>query len=249
MQDIPQEKIKMVTYAEIDVQLQGRNRESRKYANNTYWQRRGENIALKLHNTDIVTLYQNGDMTLNTGGWYTVTTKERINRVLPRVFYLNQEKGRWFISNRLDDATYVYMDGMRITSEWDVEGAGIYEPKADKSLREKVRKYANLCTSEIPLEMPSGGDCWMCSFKSQDGKILGDTTDSEHLDSHMEEGYVVPSLVWNALVEAGYSPDKQIAHSIAFGSPNFESYLATGSDMVNRAVYKYVLLRKGIVAR
>ena len=39
--------------------------------------RRGENIALKLHNTDIVTLYPTGDMSLNTGGWYTVTTKER----------------------------------------------------------------------------------------------------------------------------------------------------------------------------
>jgi len=97
----------MVTYAEINAQLQGRNLESRKYANNTYWQRRGENIALKLHNTDIVMLYPNGDMTLNTGGWYTVTTKERINRVLPRVFYLHQEKGRWFVVNRLDDATHV----------------------------------------------------------------------------------------------------------------------------------------------
>tara|TARA_B100000949_G_scaffold233687_1_gene250731 strand:+ start:246 stop:965 length:720 start_codon:yes stop_codon:yes gene_type:complete len=239
----------MVTYAEIDAQLQGRNRESRKYANNTYWQRRGENIALKLHNTDIVTLYPTGDMTLNTGGWYTVTTKERINRVLPRVFYLHQEKGRWFVVNRLDDETYVFMDGMKITSEWKVEGSGIYEPKADKAVREKVRRYANLCTSEIPLEMPSGGDCWFCAFKTQDGKALGDTTDDEHLDQHMEEGYVVPSLVWNALEEAGYDPTKQIAHAVAFGAPNFDSYLNMGSDIVNRAVYKYILLRKGIVGR
>ena len=239
----------MVTYAEIDAQLQGRNRESRKYANNTYWQRRGENIALKLHNTDIVTLYPTGDMTLNTGGWYTVTTKERINRALPRVFYLHQEKGRWFVVNRLDDETYVFMDGMRITSEWKVEGSGIYEPKADKAIREKVRRYANLCTSEIPLEMPSGGDCWSCSFRTQEGKALGDTFGDDHLDHHMDEGYVVPSLVWNALEESGYEPNKHIAHSIAFGSPNFESYLDMGSDMVNRAVYKYVLLRKGIIAK
>jgi len=239
----------MVTYAEIDAQLQGRNRESRKYANNTYWQRRGENIALKLHNTDIVTLYPTGDMSLNTGGWYTLTTKERINRVLPRVFYLHQEKGRWFVVNRLDDATYIFIDGMRITSEWGVEGAGIYDPKADKEIREKVRRYANLCTSEIPLEMPSGGDCWFCAFKTQDGKALGDTTDDEHLDQHMEEGYVVPSLVWNALEESGYDSTKQIAHAVAFGAPNSDSYLNMGSVMVNRAVYKYILLRKGIVAR
>ena len=239
----------MVTYAEIDAQLQGRNLESRKYANNTYWQRRGENIALKLHNTDIVTLYPTGDMTLNTGGWYTVTTKERINRVLPRVFYLHQEKGRWFVVNRLDDTTYVFIDGMRITSEWDVEGAGIYDPKADRELKKKVRRYANLCMSHIPLPMPSGGDCWSCSFKTQVGTTFGDITDDDHLESHMEEDYVVPSLVWNALEESGYEPNKHIAHSIAFGSPNFESYLDMGSDMVTSSVYKYILLRKGLVGR
>jgi len=239
----------MVTYAEIDAQLQGRNRESRKYANNTYWQRRGENIALKLHNTDIVTLYPNGDMSLNTGGWYTITTKERINRVLPRVFSLYQDKGRWFLRNRIDNVTYGYMDRMRITSDWDVEGAGIYDPKADRELKKRVQRYATLCMAHIPLPMPSGGDCWDCALKTQEGVTLGDTTGADHLDSHVEEEYIVPSLVWNALKESGYSPEKDAVYSFAFGVPDMEWFSNRGSEIVTHSVYKYILLRKGLVGR
>jgi hypothetical protein len=81
----------MQSYQEADEQLTGRCHKRRKIANNTWLERRSTNfdsdiedpddeIAVRLHNTDVVTFRRDGAITLNTGGWFTVTTKERINR-------------------------------------------------------------------------------------------------------------------------------------------------------------------------
>lgn len=71
-------------FEQYDAQLQGRNRESRKVGNNTYLKRRGDDtIAVRLHDTDVVTYHRNGDIVLDTGGWMTVTTKDRINSFIP----------------------------------------------------------------------------------------------------------------------------------------------------------------------
>ncbi len=66
--------------------LNGRNR--RKYARNTYFERISENvIGVKLHNTYIVTVSKESPtIVLNTGGWETVTTRQRINSVLNMFF-------------------------------------------------------------------------------------------------------------------------------------------------------------------
>lgn len=56
-------------------------RDTRKVANNTYLQRRSEGrLAVKLHNTDILTFHPDGSVVFTTGGWKTMTTKERMNR-------------------------------------------------------------------------------------------------------------------------------------------------------------------------
>lgn len=39
-------------------------------------------IAVQLHNTDVVTFFKDGRIAVNTGGWFTKTTKERINSCL-----------------------------------------------------------------------------------------------------------------------------------------------------------------------
>lgn len=61
-------------------------RTSRKIGNNTYLERRyfdsHEPIAVRLHNTDIVIFHDNGVAALYSGGWQTVTTKDRLNKVL-----------------------------------------------------------------------------------------------------------------------------------------------------------------------
>lgn len=55
-------------------------RESKKLCNNTYLHRIDQDtIAIKLWSTDVVTFHRNGDVVLNSGGWRTVTTRDRMN--------------------------------------------------------------------------------------------------------------------------------------------------------------------------
>lgn len=73
---------------------------SRKVANNTYAQRRDESsIAIKLHATDVVTHHRDGRIVLNTGGWHTVTTKQRMNDFTPRYVQVFSDKGRWMVAH------------------------------------------------------------------------------------------------------------------------------------------------------
>jgi hypothetical protein len=49
-------------------------------------------IAVRLHSTHIVKFYEDGRVTLHTGGWRTVTTKDRINEFITgRVYQKNHD--------------------------------------------------------------------------------------------------------------------------------------------------------------
>lgn len=93
-----------------------RNKESGyKLANNTRLQKRGNAFAVRLHETDIVMIRPDGTYRLNTGGWRTVTTKDRINSFIHRGI-LSQRKSIWY----LGDTTFY--DGMLIDSDGKVIG-------------------------------------------------------------------------------------------------------------------------------
>ena len=68
-----------MNYKNANDKLQGRCKDSRKIANNTYLKRRGQDIAVMLHETDIVIFHPNNTFTLNSGGYRTRTTKARMN--------------------------------------------------------------------------------------------------------------------------------------------------------------------------
>jgi hypothetical protein len=86
--------------------------DSRKLENNTYLIRQnvhwadkdGEHqtergpIAVRLHTTDVVTFHRDGIIELDTGGWYTVTTKDRMNKYLPPPFKIFSERGTWHVA-------------------------------------------------------------------------------------------------------------------------------------------------------
>lgn len=66
------------------------DRDRRKLAHNTYVERVSDaTIAVVYHWTPIVTYNANGSVTLNSGGFHTVTTSHRMHRLTPdnvRVF-------------------------------------------------------------------------------------------------------------------------------------------------------------------
>jgi hypothetical protein len=88
-----------MNYAEMLNLVNGKtNRKERKIGNNTYAEiEYDRSISVNLHGTDVVRFYPNGLVKLNSGGWRTHTTKQRINKYSPvKIFQKNFE---WFLAD------------------------------------------------------------------------------------------------------------------------------------------------------
>jgi hypothetical protein len=85
----------------------------RKLANNTYLQiEENETFSIRLYLTDIIRYFPNGDIELNSGGWQTVTTKDRFRRFLPRDVSVYSENGVWHVLTSFD--YFVFEDGIMV---------------------------------------------------------------------------------------------------------------------------------------
>lgn len=94
--EVEEEEVRHPNFAKYDNMLQGRNFEKKKLDNNTYAHRKEDgSIGIRLHNTDVVTFYPNGDFKLNSGGWHTMTTKDRINNFVPNGYHISQKNYIW----------------------------------------------------------------------------------------------------------------------------------------------------------
>jgi hypothetical protein len=174
-----------------DLLSRGRNG-NKKIANNTYLHSVNEGVAIKFHNTDVVVIRPNGTYLLQNGGFLTRTTKERINEFTPAK--LSQRKGLWYML----DGT-VFNDGVVINEKGEpLNSVKDNTEELKKKLDKMVSKYIkDFATEAIKngLELPSAGDCFMCQFNSED---------VDHLFSHIEESYFVPSLLFNAIKSRNY---------------------------------------------
>ena len=203
-------------YQALDERLTGRCKDSRKVANHTYLVRRGGDIALRLHKTDVVTVHPDDSITLSSGGWKTVTTKERISAY----HRVSSRKGIWY----LEDGSLFY-DGVTIGADRKavnpVDGASYENRVAD--LKKAIKKYAKgFADNASTLTIPSSGDCWGC--------MRGEPLGLDHYFLHMEEGYYVPSLLGNAIIAKGYA------------NPGFIYGLCqTGSWQTYKLVYDFLL--------
>jgi len=232
-----------MNYQKANDLLQGRCKNSRKLANNTYLQRRdnGE-IAVLLHNTDIVTFKPNGVTVLNSGGWRTPTTKARINDYSPAHIY--QSGGVWYMG-RYNAESPLFEDGIEIGSDGLPLNPVFNDQQKDKKRRallRKIKAYAKLCADSCPIPEPSGGDCWGCYFVSEDGQSAMGT---DHLLSHFDESYVVPSLVYRACKRYGISP---IAGAYLTGQQNIGSFDQVAKKQIEKAVYRFIKNEFGIAA-
>lgn len=228
----------------------------KRIANNTVkYERPNGDIVYRLHNTDVVTKHVDGTFTLNSGGWKTPTTKDRINLYAPARVYSG--KGLWYVGGYKKPPMLFY-DGIRINAE----GQDINPPvvassieKDAKALKAKITKFVRLIDDCETLPTPDSGDCWHCMMfqaeKARDNKpsanqmnpgASGPFGDTEHLISHMDEGYVHGSLLVNAMRWAGYS-DEGI--SIYYGMAQREG--RGNRDTFKRAVRRYLKRKLGLV--
>lgn len=77
-------------------------------------------IAVSYHGTKVVTAHADGTFTLNSGGYRTPTTKDRINEYSPARVW--QERGVWYLAGRNQDGSLdwskagrvKFFDGIRV---------------------------------------------------------------------------------------------------------------------------------------
>ncbi len=101
------------TYTEA-AELLG-SRDSLKIGHNTYLERMlSDDIGIRLHATTIVAFLAEGGVILNSGGWQTVTTKERMNRYLPAGVSVVRNKKAWYVLDREAMNETEFSDGMLI---------------------------------------------------------------------------------------------------------------------------------------
>lgn len=104
-----------MTHSEAVRMVRGKtNRDRRKVGNNTYAEILPDgSVGIMLHSTYVVKIHPDNSTTLNTGGWYTTTTKDRINQYAPvRVF---QRRGEWMLGDNTP-----FEDGMVVNGKLDV---------------------------------------------------------------------------------------------------------------------------------
>jgi hypothetical protein len=174
------------TYSELAEYLtKGKNKDNRPIANNTRVIRRAENmIAIRLHNTDIITFYENGAIGLNSNGWTTITTKDRMNRFTPRNIGIGSEKSIWYVSIQepdsdlplwhIDSKRYLFEDGMHILPDGKVYDQNLksieeFSKEQEKKMNKEVNRI-NRYSKELVKRffdgraIPGPGDCFYCQF-------------------------------------------------------------------------------------
>lgn len=93
----------------------------KKICNNTWIMRNGlwgtdeDRIYVKFHNTVIVEFRPDGSVKLNSGGWRTTTTKQRIKAALKEIGYIGSKS----MGKREAKAANIYMyPGQKRVSVW-----------------------------------------------------------------------------------------------------------------------------------
>lgn len=90
------------------------NRQERKLAHNTTVRMSfavAEAVEVVLHRTPVVTFYADGRVRLDSGGYRTRTTADRIRQLLPPGYDLRQRDFGWFLA-RTGQPSIVFTDGM-----------------------------------------------------------------------------------------------------------------------------------------
>jgi len=206
------------SYEQIDRFLNGRLQ--KKIGYHTVARRENGEIIVRQWNTDIYRITPDNVATLDVDTWFTVTTKDRLNQLLPGSVRIYSEKGRWFlfhnVPNWLDKVPFT--NGIRINVETReiVANPGAKkitaQDKHNERIKKLIRSYLDGLTEEKfnqilkdAKENGTAGDCFYCQFHTTDTyEPIGDAfQDHGHLLEHLKEKYYMVSLFYNAEKSAG----------------------------------------------
>ncbi len=102
----------MIAHSDAELLFKKCKNKERGYllAKHTRLQKRGHAFAIRYHTTDVVMIRPDGTYRLNSGGWRTPTTKNRMNTALP-TRNISQVNGIWYVGDAL------YVDGILISPD------------------------------------------------------------------------------------------------------------------------------------
>jgi hypothetical protein len=153
-------------------------------------------IVITLHQTDIMRLYPNGDIKLDTGGWATQTTRNRFNQYTPEGFDIHQDRRVWIINwpggqGILQKEVYF----KRLPDLKTYEATFAYnmpsERKVFAELRKKIKNYAKEFIEALQRgAVDKNIECQFCTAMSES---------TVHLLGHMDNHEYIPALIGNAL--------------------------------------------------
>jgi hypothetical protein len=204
-------KVIMLTFDEAKRILA--KRETKKLARNTYLREVDGRMVVRFWETDIITIDKQDTYTLNSGGYRTLTTKDRFNSFAP--VWVWQHRNMWYAVPKRQAHTLepfadkvLFADGMRVDASGKVlSGAGNDETrkvmgKVDRLVSKYIAGYAAHVMVN-GLEQDTSGDCWGCLMQDTADKVK-EPMGYSHYINHFEEKYYVPVILIKALQEVGY---------------------------------------------
>lgn len=235
-----------------------------KLENNTYVSRLyGSKLEDKpdftiiLHNSAIASISPD-QIVLNSCGFKTNTTKDRMNKILSdnnTHMKIYQNNNKWYIWDYRpgEKTNYIYQDYItfihsiiygenKFIDIWNLHNTGVDNLGELKILKSKISKYVNLYYETFKtgkLDKPDLGDCLYCQFSL-------DNTD--HLLSHIEENYLVPSLLLLACNDKPGAISRMAEYILnlwvngkLLESPDDINLLNIVGDQIKKRLYNYLI--------
>ena len=180
-------------------------------------------VCFKLHKTVVVTRHSDGRVTLNSGGWRTVTTKARMNEHA-RPYRVASDRGVWTVYG--EGKSVPYFDGITLPDAFESTGKADRAAKSERAKRAKVAAFVKSALAiGKPVPAPNGGDCWICLFGMDGGpgaapgafsasNTAGAPDPASCIAEHVKDRYMHGSLVVRACRAAGWT-DFRIAYVLS----------------------------------
>lgn len=170
--------------------------------NTLEWHDANGDRVVRLHLTDILRFKPDGSVVIDTNGWHTVTTKDRLNRLLPSGWNVSSDGG-WII--RTPKGVWPFADGVTFTE--DGAPTPMSERRMNASAKRAVidKKMIARWIKQLKEKgwRDPGGDPWVAP--NADGLFPADTMRDWLRTTYVTRLVVVSALRWGGLSDVGIS--------------------------------------------
>lgn len=228
-------------------------------ARNTWRYQTADGVEhIRLHGTDVVDFLPKGKVRLNSGGWKTVTTKDRINSFSP--FKVYSDRGVWMVyADRESGLQPIpFFDGIVLPDAFKMPpGKRERLITSQEKLKAQIKAVvAKAIVPGKPLPMPEMGDCFLCMAEASQiaervtregydySRAARPDMNASHIAEHIREGYIHGTLVLNAYRDSGRT---DFAYSYA--SQSLQRGDRNAVTEPRRIVAAYLKRRMGLTAR